>query len=189
LSPQRPAYPLHYFHWAGYGPQLAAQLLERRFWQRELLPENTLPVKTAQLPSDVQHMHPGITLEREVASPDFARTRIDACDGPACFPELRTIMDKVGMVARYRNPGPGLGPRLVIIGDSFTPGIAPWLSQYHSEVVLVGSNTFVTLSAAERAELHRFVFRPGSGDSILYVYHDAALASLRVGYDMRFLRP
>jgi hypothetical protein len=189
LPPSEPAYPLHYFHWIGASPRLAAGLLEHHFWGRALLPASRLPLKVQDGPSDVRHMHPGLEIEAPVGMPDFAATRIEACDGPACFPELRAIMDKVGMVARYRNPAPGLGPRLVVVGDSFAPGIAPWLSQYHSEVVLVGSNTFFTLTRAERAALRDFMFRPGSGEQVLYVYHDATLASLRVGYDLVMLPP
>lgn len=189
LPPQRPAYPLHYFHWVGPSPQLVSAMLEQRYWQRSLQPGSAVGLKFARLPSDVHHMHPGIHLQAEVGQPEFSGTRIEACDGAACFPELRTVMEKVGMVARYRNPAPGLGPRMVVVGDSFSPAIAPWLAQYHQEVVLVGSNAFFLLTHAERAALRAFMFRQGSGDNILYVYHDATLASLRIGYDLGLLSP
>ncbi len=139
--------------------------------------------------ADFQALFPGIEIIRPVGAPVLAGTSITPCDGPACFPELPGVMAKLGMVARYRNSAPGLGPRLVIVADSFGPNAVPWFARFHEEVVLVGTNNLYLLDAAERARLKAFVFRPAGGDELLYLYHDATLYSGRLLGDLSMLSP
>lgn len=188
LGPDAPAQPQHYFHWAGAGPRAVAEASEQRFWQRPAGVASALPLESRPGPSDVQSMYPGIEIIRMVGTPQLAGSGITACEGGACFPGLESVMTKLDMVARYTNGAPGLGPRLVILGDSFGPNAVPWFARFHREVVLIGTNNLTLLDAAELARLRSFALRPDSGDELLYLYHDVTVYSGRVLADMENLK-
>lgn len=189
LDPATPPQPVHYFHWAGDGPRAVAEAAEQRFWGRAAA--RATPVKTVYRPgpSDYQSLFPGIEIVRMVGTPELAGTSITPCDGPACLPELAGPAAKLQMVARYRNSAPGLGPRLVILSDSFGPNAVPWFARFHDEVVLIGTNNIALLNAQEKAQLRAFVYRPDSKDELLYIYHDVAVYFNRVLGDMQFFAP
>jgi len=189
LGPDTPPQPQHYFHWAGDGPRAVAEAAEQRFWGRAASVASPLATAYAPGPSDYQSLYPGIEIIRTVGTPVLAGSSITACEGPACLPELAGAATKLHMVARYRNSAPGLGPRLVILSDSFGPSALPWFARFHEEVVLIGTNNIPLLDAAEKARLRAFVFRPDSKDELLYLYHDATVYSSRVLGDMQFFAP
>ncbi|MDO8439275.1 MAG: hypothetical protein Q7S67_03460, partial [Telluria sp.] len=189
LGPGTPPQPQHYFHWAGEGPRAVAEAAEQRFWGRPASVATALKTVYRPGPSDYQSLYPGIEIIRMVGAPELAGSTITPCDGPACVPELAATAAKLHMVARYRNSAPGLGPRLVILSDSFGPNAMPWFARFHEEVVLIGTNNIAQLNHEEKARLRAFVFRPHSKDELLYLYHDATVYSSRVLGDMQFFAP
>ncbi|MES2151034.1 MAG: hypothetical protein V4508_14740 [Pseudomonadota bacterium] len=189
MPPEAPAFPPHYYHWSGNGPKVAAEASELRFWQRSASVATALKLGYRMGESDVKGMFPGIQIERPVGAPELAGSGIEACIGGDCFPGHVATMNKLGMVALYRNGAPGLGPRLVLLADSFGPNVAPWFARFHVEVLLIGTNQLISLSPAERAEVRALSFRADSKDELLYVYHDVSLYSGRIGYDLNMLAP
>lgn len=182
-------FPKNYFHWAGAGAAAVAAMTERHFWGRGEETGPPIPLVGQVQPSDVHWMFPGIKHNSVVEDPDFKGTTITPCYGPACFPELRPVMDKLQVVGRYRNSAPGLGPRLVVITDSFGYAGGPMFSRYHREVVHVSTNSLPALDEREREQLRKLLFVPGSDDEVLFLYHDATVLSYRIRTDLGMLMP
>ena len=134
-------------------------------------------------------LFPGITHDSVAGEPDFTGTSITSCFGPDCFPGMKGIMEKLAVVGRFTNTAPGLAPRLVMITDSFGYAGAPWFSRYYNEVVYVSTNGLAQATPAEVDQLRSLLFRRGSKDEVLYLYHDATVYSNRIGSDLKTLRP
>lgn len=182
-------FPLTFFHWSGAGPQAVAGMTQERFWKRPASGGTPIPLVYKRLPSDVHFLFPGIEHDSVAGEPDFTGTTITSCYGPDCFPGMKSIMEKLVVAGRFTNTAPGLAPRLVMITDSFGYAGAPWFSRYYSEVVYLSTNGLAQATPEEVAQLRALLFRPGSGDEVLYLYHDATVYSNRVASDLGTLRP
>lgn len=182
-------FPPTYFHWGGAGARAVAGLTEERFWHRPADSGSALPLVVRRRPSDIHSLFPGIELDSMVGEPEFAGTTMTACTGADCFPDLKPVMQKLGAVGRFTNSAQGLAPRLVLVTDSFGEAGAPWFARYYREVVYVSTNTLALLTREEVARLRGLLFRPGSTDVVLYLYHDATVYSGRVGTDLNTLAP
>ena len=180
-------FPKNNFHWAGAGAAAVAGMTERHFWGRDESVAPPIPLVAREQPSEIRFMFPGIERSGTVQTPDFAGTTITPCHGPACFPDIQPLMEKLGGVGRYLNSAPNLGPRLVLVTDSFGDAGAPMFSRYHREVVFVSTNTLARLDAGERARLRKLLFVPGSGDEVLFLYHDATVLHNRIESDLDLL--
>lgn len=178
-------FPKTFFHWSASGAAAVAALAERRFWGRENA--DPIPLVTRIAPSDVGWLFPGIRHDSQTANPDFGGTTITPCHGADCFPEAKALMEKLGDVGRFKNAAPGLGPRLVVLADSFGNAGAPMFSRYHREVVYVSTNNMARLDAAEMAQLRKLLFVAGGDDEVLFLYHDATVLSDRIDYDLKNL--
>jgi hypothetical protein len=77
----------------------------------------------------------------------------------------------------------------VLVTDSFGYAGAPEFARYYSEVVYISTNMLARLSPDEVAQLRRWLFRPGSGDEVLFLYHDASVYSDRILDDLKLLKP
>lgn len=182
-------FPKTFFHWGASGAGTVAALTERHFWGRGEDAGAPIPLVAQVRPSDVQFLFPGIEHDSLADEPNFAGTTITPCFGPDCFPALKPLMEKLAVVGRYVNRAPGLGPRLVILSDSFGYAGAPMFARYHREVVYVSTNSLARLDAGELAQLRSALFVPGSDDEVLFLYHDATVLFGRVGTDLEMLFP
>jgi hypothetical protein len=182
-------FPKTFFHWGASGAGAVAALTEHHFWERGEDAGKPIPLVAAVRPSDVQFLFPGIRHDSLADEPDFAGTTITPCFGASCFPDLRPLMDKLAVVGHYRNSAPGLGPRLVLLSDSFGYAGAPMFARYHREVVYVSTNSLAALDPEELAQLRSLLFTPGSDDEVLFLYHDATVLFGRVGTDLDILFP
>lgn len=182
-------FPLTFFHWGGAGAAAVAALTEQYFWRRGDDFGQPIPLVARRKPSDIHWLFPGIEHDSIDDEPDFTGTTITACYGPDCFPELKPIMEKLAVVGRYTNRAPHLAGRLVVVSDSFGFAGAPAFARYHREVVFVSTNALSRLSRDEVAALRNLLLRPGSGDQVLFLYHDATVYSDRIATDLGMLRP
>jgi hypothetical protein len=182
-------FPLTFFHWSGEGAQAVAAFTEEHFWHRGKDFGTPIPLVAHSRPSDIQWLFPGIEHDSVADEPDFARTTITPCFGPDCFPELKPVMGKIDVLGRLTNNAPGLARRLVLVTDSFGYAGAPEFARYYSEVVYISTNMLARLSPDEVAQLRRWLFRPGSGDEVLFLYHDASVYSDRILDDLKLLKP
>lgn len=182
-------FPKTHFHWGASGAGAVAALAERHFWGRGDEAGQPIPLSAKVRPSDVAYLFSGIERDSMADEPDFGGTTITPCFGPDCFPELRPMMEKLAVVGRYVNSAPGLGPRLVILSDSFGFMGAPMFARYHREVVYVSTNALARLAPDEVAQLRQLMFKPGSDDEVLFLYHDATVLWGRVGTDLQMLFP
>jgi hypothetical protein len=182
-------FPKTFFHWGGSGAQAGAALAEDHFWRRGPDFGKPIPLVAQRRPSDIQFLFPGIEHDSVADEPDFRGTTITPCFGPGCFGDLKPVMEKLAVVGRLTNSAPGLGPRLVLVTDSFGYAGAPPYARYHREVVYVSSNSLARLNDDELGQLRSLLFRPGSADQILFLYHDATVYFGRVGTDLALLRP
>lgn len=182
-------FPKTHFHWGASGAGAVAALTERHFWGRGEDAGKPIPLSAKVRPSDVAYLFSGIERNSMADEPEFGGTTITPCFGPDCFPELKPLMEKLGVVGRYVNSAPGLGPRLVIFSDSFGYLGAPMFARYHREVVYVSTNALVRLDAAEVDQLRKLMLVAGSDDEVLFLYHDATVLWGRVGTDLALLFP
>lgn len=182
-------FPLTFFHWSGAGPRTVAGLTQEHFWQRPASGGTPIPLVQRSLPSDISGLFPGISLDSVAGEPDFAGTTMSLCHGAPCFPGMEPLMAKLFIVGRIINSAPGLAPRLVLITDSFGLAGAPWFARYYREVVYVSTNALAQATVEELAQLRALLFRPGSGDELMYMYHDATVYQGRVGADLKVLAP
>ncbi|MCD2517284.1 hypothetical protein LQ564_13300 [Massilia sp. G4R7] len=182
-------FPKNFFHWGNAGAGAVAALAEQHFWRRGLETGTPINLVARDTPSDVGFMFPGIERNAMVEHADFAGSTITPCYGPDCFPEIKPIMDKLYLIGRYVNSAPGLGPRLVLVTDSFGYNALPMFARYHREVVLVGTNALESLSQGELARLRALLFVPGSDDEVLFLYHDATVLANRIDIDFNMLFP
>lgn len=182
-------FPLTFFHWSGAGPRAVAGMTQERFWKRPAAGGTPIPLVEKRVPSDVHFLFPGIEHDSVAGEPDFTGTTITSCYGPDCFPGMKSIMEKLVVVGRFTNTAPGLAPRLVMITDSFGYAGAPWFSRYYNEVVYLSTNGLAQATPAEVEQLRSLLFRRGSKDEVLYLYHDATVYSNRIGTDLKTLRP
>lgn len=182
-------FPLTFFHWSGAGPRLVAGMTQEAFWQRPAAGGTPIPLIEQRENSDIHWLFPGIELPSVAGEPDFTKTAIRACTTPECFPGMEDTMRKMVIFGRYTNGAPGLRPRLVLVTDSFGERGAPWFARYYSEVVYVSTNSLKILTKQDIERLRALLYRPGMGDEILYLYHDATVYSGRIGYDLHMLSP
>ncbi len=183
-------FPKHWFHWGGAGAAAVAGMTERHFWGRDDSFAPPIPLVAKEQPSEIRFMFPGIEKVGMVEDQDYAGTTITPCYGAACFPEaIRPMMEKLGVVGRYLNAAPKLGPRLVVLTDSFGYAGGPVFSRYHREVVFVSTNMLARLDEGEREQLRNLLFVPGSDDEVLFLYHDATVLANRIETDLGMLFP
>lgn len=182
-------FPKHYFHWDGAGAAAVAGMTERHFWGRDESFAPPIPIAAREQPSEIRYMFPGINPVNVVAEQDYTGTTITPCYGPPCFPDLQPAMEKLAVVGRYLNSAPKLGPRLVVLTDSFGYSGGPVFSRYHREVVFVSTNLLSRLDEKELEQLRKLLFVPGSDDEVLFLYHDATVLANRVGTDLDMLFP
>lgn len=185
-------YPKPNFHWHGKGAQIFAQTIAEQEWH--LTAQRSFQFVPENLASDMQSFMPGIALNIDILTPDYAAAGVEACLGGSCFPESR-MAAKLGDVSRYRvrkasDENTAAPKKLLIISDSFGQGGAGYFSAYFDEVWHVSINNTGALNAAERAELQRDLshFAP---DRVLYLFHDYSLVcfSNRLGFCPVPLRP
>lgn len=185
-------YPKPNFHWHGKGAQVFAQSIAEQDWH--LTAKRSFQFVPETLASDMQSFMPGIALNIDILTPDYAAAGVEVCLGGSCFPESRTAA-KLGDVSRYRaqksstdNTEPT--KKLLIISDSFGQGGAGYFSAYFDEVWHVSINNTGALNAAERAELQGDLSRYAP-DRVLYLFHDYSLVcfSNRLGFCPVPLRP
>jgi hypothetical protein len=180
-------FPDTWFHWGGDGPRLVSELMENRFWPGSTSkPLVSYPVSQ---PSDIGHLFPGVHLSSMVPSIDFAASGVQPCMNlEPCFPELPDILGHLWATARYRNPHAPLG-RLIVISDSFGPGLAPWLSRYYQDVVLIPTNDFPLLNEEKLVRLRKYLFDTSDKRQFLFVYHDGNVHGHRIEADAKLLFP
>lgn len=182
-------FPLTFFHWGGAGAAAVAAMTEQHFWSRGEDFGRPIPLVARTVHSDIHWLFPGIEHDSVDEEPDFSRTTITPCFGPDCFPELKPAMEKLRVVGRYVNSAAGLAGRLVLVTDSFGFAGAPPFARYHKEVVFVSTNALSQLSRDEMAGLRGLLFRPGSDDKVMFLYHDATVYSDRISSDLALLQP
>lgn len=185
-------YPKPNFHWHGKGAQIFAQTIAEQEWH--LSAQRSFQFVPESLASDMQSFMPGIDLNIDILTPDYAAAGVEACLGGSCFPELRTAT-KLGDVSRYRvrktsGENTAAPKKLLIISDSFGQGGAGYFSAYFDEVWHVSINNTGALNANERAELQGDLSR-FAPDRVLYLFHDYSLVcfSHRLGFCPVPLRP
>lgn len=180
-------YPLTWFHWAGDGPRLAAEMSMARFWRAPATPP--LVSKTQLLPSDLDNLAPGIALSSEVKLIDFAASGVHECHGPACFPEMPDLMAKLWGVNRFHNPAAPL-QRLVLVTDSFGLSAAPWFARYYRDVLQVATNDLARLTPAEVERLKTLLFQQQTPQHLLFLYHDGTVqGGGRIASDLQLFFP
>lgn len=167
-------YPKVNFHWHGRGAQVFAQELAEQQWHMPAA--RSLRFYPETVSSDLQRFMPGVPLTAQIESPDYAASKIIACVGPACFPELLSA-GKLGDVSRYRwqHPEPISGKKLLIISDSFGNGGAGYFSPYFSEVWHISINNSGQLTEQELTTL-RADFSKFAPQQVLYLVHDYAVS-------------
>lgn len=180
-------FPRTFFHWGGYGPRVVSDWEVPRMHPGAALKGTTFVSEAQAKPSDIGHVFPGLRLGSTVEVMDLAKSGIDLCWGPACYPELADVLAKFGESARYRNPAAPLG-RLVMLSDSFGPPAWPWFARYYREVVAVNTNSMDVLKPEERARLRAFLFG-NREDEVLLLYHDVTVHSGRLSQDVQLLLP
>jgi len=180
--------PATWFHWAGDGPRLAAELSMARFWPGQPA-SHELASTTQTLPSDLDNLAPGLTLASTVKLVDFAASGIEECRGPVCYPEMPDLIAKLWGVNRYHNPAAPL-PRLVLISDSFGLQAAPWFARYYRDVLQVATNDLPRLTPAEVARLKTLLFQQQTPQHVLFLYHDGTVqGGGRISGDLKLLFP
>lgn len=167
-------YPKVNFHWHGRGAQFFAQELAEQQWHMPAA--RNLHFQSEIVSSDLQRFMPGVPLTAQIESPDYAASKITACVGPACFPELHSA-GKLGDVSRYRwQPTTSTsGKKLLIISDSFGNGGAGYFSPYFSEVWHISINNSGQLSEQELETL-RADFSNFAPQQVLYLFHDYSVS-------------
>lgn len=174
--------PPNWFHWNGTGVGTVAQLSTHHFWGKDA--EQATPVVTQKqhLQSDIAHLFPGVKLGSDIETIDFAASGITQCLGAGCFPELRSLADKLVDVSRYRNPSGK--DRLILLSDSFGSQISGWYARHFAEVVHLSTNNLDRLDKSEVAQLRGALFKHAGGSKILFLYHDGSLLYGRLGMDL-----
>lgn len=180
-------FPATWFHWAGDGPRLAAELSMARFWAAPATPP--LAGKIERLPSDLDNLAPGIALASDVKLVDFAASGVQECHGPACFPEMPDLMAKLWGVNRFHNPAAPL-PRLVLVTDSFGLSAAPWFARYYRDVLQVATNDLARLTPSEVERLKTLLFQQQTPQHLLFLYHDGTVqGGGRIASDLQIFFP
>lgn len=185
-------YPKPNFHWHGKGAQVFAQSIAEQDWK--LKAKRSFQFVPETVASDMQSFMPGIALNIDILTPDYAAAGIEACLGGSCFPES-SMAAKLGDVSRYRAQNSSTDntertKKLLIISDSFGQGGAGYFSAYFDEVWHLSINNTGALNAAERAQLQGDLTR-FAPDRVLYLFHDYSLVcfSNRLGFCPVPLRP
>lgn len=180
-------FPATWFHWAGDGPRLAAELSMARFWPAP--PSRELASTTQNLPSDLNNLAPGLEFSNPVKLVDFSASGIQECRSPDCYPEMPDLIAKLWGVNRYHNPAAPL-PRLVLISDSFGLQAGPWFARYYRDVLQVATNDLARLTPAEVARLKTLLFQQQTPQHVLFLYHDGTVqGGGRIGADLKLLFP
>jgi hypothetical protein len=180
-------FPATWFHWAGDGVRLAAEISVGRFWKVPATPPLASTVHT--LPSDVDNLAPGMGLSSQVREVDFAASGVKECHGGTCFPEMPELMAKLWGVNRYHNPSAPL-PRLVLLTDSFGIGAGPWYARYYQDVLQVATNDLARLTPDEVRQLKGLLFQRQTPQNLLFLYHDGTVqGGARIPADLQLLFP
>lgn len=182
-------FPSTWFHWAGAGPRLGAELTMQRFWPAQGDQAPLLRTVTTDRASDVAHLFPGVKLNSRVETVDFAASGVKECSGAPCYPEMSEVALKLWGINRYSNPAAPL-PRLVMITDSFGISLAPWYARYYRDVLQISSNDFDQLSPDQVRRLKEVLFQRETPQHLLFVYHDGtAQGGGRIEADINVLFP
>lgn len=185
-------YPKPNFHWHGKGAQIFAQTIAEQDWN--LKAKRSFQFVPETVASDMQSFMPGIALNIDIFTPDYAAAGVEACLGGHCFPDSPAAV-KLGDVSRYRAQKPSTDNtestnKLLIISDSFGQGGAGYFSAYFDEVWHVSINNTGALNSTERAQLQADLTR-FAPDRVLYLFHDYSLVcfSSQLGFCPVPLRP
>ena len=179
-------FPKTWFHWAGAGPREVAGLSTEFFWGIPHQTGTPLAEQTDRMSSDISNLFPGINLASQIENPEYAKSHIDACLGPQCFPSLGSIADKLQDVAFYRNPA-AQQDKLIILSDSFGKFIAGWYSRYFKEVIHLSTNSLSRLDAPETKQLKDFLSTQARTGHLLLLYHDGSVLWDRPAQDQKEL--
>jgi hypothetical protein len=178
-------FPKAWFHWNGPGLNLVAEQSVSRLFGVPAAAAPALATQSRIDQSDVSFLFPGIDTSNKIVEPDLAAANIDACYGPACFPELAGFSATLGDLSRFRNPH-APRRRLLIVSDSFGAKISGWYARYYGTVEHVATNAVGQLSSTQMAQLSAFLFRDRADTDVLFLYHDAGLTGTIEGGLRRF---
>jgi hypothetical protein len=172
LKPAMDVYPHTFFHWLGAAPRrIVESIAEQRLG---LVKRTDVPTVLKSVGSDLGQFLAGLQFTSHAPIPDWRRAGIEACTGPACFPELGEIAGLLEDVSRYRTPGAG-GTRILVLSDSFGMNAAGYFSQYVGEVRHFNVNTLRTLSAGQVGRFKRFAFAEYDPDIVVAIFQDGGL--------------
>lgn len=181
-----PVFPKTWFHWAGAGPRDVAGSSVEFFWNIPRQAGQPIAERVVRAPSDISHLFPGIELASEIDYPDHAKSLIDACLGPQCFPSIGAAANKLQEVAFYRNPS-APEQRLIILSDSFGQFIASWYPRYFKEVIHFSTNALDQLDAKETAQFKAFIKSQAEAAHVMVLYHDGSVLWDRPAQDQENL--
>lgn len=159
-------YPKFNFHWDGSALQaIAAGIAADRFGRPRLAP---LPLRAVTKSSDIAHLLPGVPLRFRTIEPDLAAADVTAA---LRIPELGASGGILYDVSHFTRRG-RVGPRLLILSDSFGQAVAPWFAAYYGEVWHVAVNNIAQLTPERQAALTDTLFDRFRPDDLLLVFHD-----------------
>lgn len=167
-------FPKAWFHWAGAGPREVAGLSVKYFWDISSHAGKAIAEQSINAPSDISHIFPGVRLASQIELPNHARSQIEACIGPLCFPSLGSAAAKLQEVTSYRNPA-APHHRIIILSDSFGTFIAGWYSRYFQEVLHFSTNSLNKLNATEMHKFKDFIQEQAQNGHLLLLYHDGSV--------------
>ena len=180
----QPAYYKHFFHWYGAMPGLVVdELLAGKFG---LSKQQTLPVKTEKVVSDISSNLAGMQFYDWMPVPDLDKANVDYCEGIACFPALRGRLRGLSPYRQYvsrQNPGQR---RLLIISDSFGGNLSVYATQYYRQIWSVPTNYLEQTSDSQLAIL-KSAMRDFAADDLLFVIHDGNMTRAMQAQLMRLL--
>lgn len=175
LKQQLEMYPRTGFHWIG---EAAGRVIGHIAEQHLGLERHIdVPGRPRQVPSDLGQFMPGLWFSSMAELPDWRRAGVEACDGPACFPELGDITKLFPALSRFRSSQAG-PKRLLILSDSFGTNAAGYFAPYAGEVQHFSTNDFALLSSEQAAAFRRYVLDEYRPDLIVFLYHDGNVMGL-----------
>src|SRR2546426_4876901 len=178
LKAETDVIPRMNFHWDGYVPHMVARVIAGELLG--LQRKTAVPAVPQSKEAELNVLNPGLKLVNRVMVPDFQSAGIDVCLGPACFPELGAIADKIRDLSRISHRTRDQHPQrtLLILSDSFGAAIAGYFAEYFEEVRHLCTNRFDSLSPAELDRVRTWAMREFAPDHVLMLYHDGHLLDL-----------
>lgn len=188
LAGNEDMYPKTWFHWAGPALGEMAKLSVQHFWGLPAELPAPLPTTSKWSLSDVNYLFPGVELTSLIVQPDFGAAGIQACYGPACYPEFQGYKAGLPDVSRFSNPA-APARRLLILSDSFGSKISGWYARHYRTVEQVATNGIDQMSDADVADMKRVLFRDPANTDILFLYHDGGAVYNTLRFGLQRLHP